>query len=108
MHSYNNDNSRGDNDNNKDINTIQLFSWAFEDGDINGNYPEIVLETAHILSKVLSVRSFFSFSRLVCLDHRLWCAPDSSRYSGVLETMIIIITMMLAEQTLSMIILNII
>ena len=32
---------------------------------------------------------FFPFSRLVCLDHRLWPAPDAFRNSGALEVKII-------------------
>ena len=34
---------------------------------------------------------FFSFSRLVCLGHRLWSVSDSSRYGGVRNKILIII-----------------
>ena len=58
------------------INTIRPFSWAFEDRYINGNgnYPEIscIRDSPYPQKSAYSVTSlFFSFSRLVCLDHRL-------------------------------------
>ena len=52
-----------------DFNTIQSFSWGFK-MDISIEISSI-MDSPYPRKSVYSVRSFFSFSRLVYLDHWL-------------------------------------